>query len=186
MTIIIALRDNSHVYVGADSHVTRGYIVLPRPKHEAKIQHHQKAPMVIGCAGSTVLNNIARLFLKESKYVRPAHIPKDYLLNLVIKVIVPYFKKSLEDRGQLVKKDGAIDLRGELIIAYRNQVVTVHSSGAVIGISGKFVAIGSGTEVALGNLEATSGDAKKRVLKALKAASKYCTGVGEPFSISSA
>ncbi len=184
MSVVIAVKENGKVYMGADTQSTRGSQKVSGTNLSnfkiVKVRNIENC--IIGLVGNVRTTNILRMANDL--------IPDDYSgeidFEFINNRILPYIFENSEKHGVLLtdKDDDSKYVNMSCLIAYRDKLFRITSGTTVLECSDYF-AIGSGDDVAFGSLMATEGlSAEERILKALSISAKYNIYVGAPFIIS--
>lgn len=180
MTCIVGLKYEGVTYIGADSLGANSWSKIQRKdKKVFRLKDTDKA--LIGFTSSYRMGQL--LMYSEGlidKRDEPS-IDHEYLVTKTVPAII----KQLESGG-FVKNDDGQKEGGQFLLAYDNSLYCIHSDFQVEEAIDNYSAVGSGAEVALGSLYATEGVIEnpfKRIINALKAASKYSIGVEGPYHI---
>lgn len=108
---------------------------------------------------------------------------RDYHIDIeefVIKEVVPEIRTALFEHGALEVSKKTESFEGELIMAWKNNLVVIDSDFSVtIPSSGRY-AIGSGMQEALGSLTNQGPWTKSDVIKAAQSSAITAVGVGGP------
>jgi ATP-dependent protease HslVU (ClpYQ) peptidase subunit len=172
MTCIIGLETKDGVIVAADSQATSGHEHGAVRAECAKVI--RKSNHLIACAGVARLSDVMRYHLTLPRYDGGS------VHRHAVTVIVPAIRKALTEHLPERDKDTAM----RMIIGVGGSVFEVDACLHVQLIDRGYVTAGSGGEVALGALHATSALAPRvRVYLALEAACALLTDCGAPFVI---
>ena len=168
MSVVVAIRENGKVYMGADSQVTKGgtRITLKNPNNY-KIW---KVKGVDNCLMAHVGN------VREATVVRVMDdLISDYELyrgnidfEFVVKKVVPRIVNELRDYDYL---DSGVfnQMDSRFLFAYEDKLYLINSDGCVLEIDDCTV-IGSGECEAVGSLLSTDTEnPETRIVKAIKA-----------------
>ena len=168
MSVVVAIKENGKVYIGADSQVTRG-----GTRTTLKNENNYKVWRVIGapnCLMAQVGNlrdaNVVRLMpdLVTEYNIYRNHISFDF----VVKKVVPDIVEELTNYGYLKEGKNADFLESSFLFAYKDQLYMINTDRAVIEVE-DYVAIGSGADQAIGSLLSTEGqNPRERIVKAIK------------------
>ena len=168
MSVVVAIKENGKVYIGADSQVTRG-----GTRTTLKNENNYKVWRVIGapnCLMAQVGNlrdaNVIRLMpdLVTEYNIYRNHIGFDF----VVKKVVPDIVEELTNCGYLKDGKNTDMLDSSFLFAYKDQLYMINSDRAVIEVE-DYVAIGSGADQAIGSLLSTEGqNPRERIVKAIK------------------
>ena len=169
MSVVVAVKDNGKVYIGADSQVTRGgtRTTLKNPNNY-KIW---KVKGVDNCLMAHVGNvRDANAIRVMDRLVTEYDIFKNNIdFEFVVTCVVPDIINELKKYGFIDNKDHFDSLESRFIFAYKNMLFIINSDGCVLEID-DCVAIGSGECEAIGSLLSTEGESPKaRIVKAIKA-----------------
>lgn len=166
MSIVIAIRCNNKIYLGADTQATKGQI-KERTSKIWKVEHLKNS--AFGWTGS----------LRNSQLVKyaPGIITEFEEFNGIDTrfVVLNLFDRVYELfrlHGIVPKEDKEPrELNDEFIFACKDNAWVISYDGSVTEID-DYLCIGSGSDVALGVLETNKGDdPKTRIEKAIKASS---------------
>jgi ATP-dependent protease HslVU (ClpYQ) peptidase subunit len=106
--------------------------------------------------------------------------PTEYMVT----GFVDAMRKCLKSSGAAQETNKIEEQENHFIIGFKGRLFEIDEAYGVCEIKEEFIAIGSGTEYALGSLYTTKGrDPEKRVIEALKASAHFCEGVRAPFHI---
>ena len=184
MSVVVAIKENGKVYIGADSQVTKG-----GTRTTLKNENNYKVWRVIGapnCLMAHVGNlrdaNVIRLMpdLVTEYNIYRNHIGFDF----VVKKVVPDIVDELTNCGYLKDGKNADFLDSSFLFAYKDQLYMINTDRAVIEIE-DYVAIGSGADQAIGSLLSTEGqNPKERIVKAIKSSAASDIYVDYPIILS--
>lgn len=148
MTVIMALKKDSEIWVGADSRLTAGDFPIDCPaEHDSKIVLMDHA--VIGAAGDLTMRNLMELFVSKG--------PKETEFNDKLDVIAFFlrFRKFLKRHAGLgePEQNQVQNLHNTgWLLATKNKIFEIDQDGAVLEVP-QFTVIGSGTTTARAILE---------------------------------
>lgn len=179
MSVIVVIKEKDRVYIGADSQMNcaSGKRTI-LAKNNYKIWNVKGVKnCVMGHVGEVkdkcVISVMKNLVTKND--VEKHNINYDYVVSKINKRII----KELISYQYISGDKPYSDLSSSFAFAYKNNAYLLHY-GAVIEIEDYF-AFGSGEDEALGSLATTEGlPAKERIVKAIKASSRYELCVGMP------
>lgn len=183
MSVVVAIKQNGKVYIGADSQVTKGGTrVTLKNSNNYKIWKVANAEhCLMGHVGNLRDANLVRLM---DSLVTDYNVYRNHVgFEFVVKKIVPDIVQELTDYGLL--KDGKTTdcLDSSFLFAYKDQLYSINSDRAVIEID-DYVAIGSGADQAIGSLLSTEGEEPKaRIVKAIKSSAASDIYVDYPIII---
>ena len=185
MSVVVAIKHEGKIYMGSDSQVTKGgtRTTLSNPNNFKiwKIQGAENALM--GHVGNLRDANIVRLM---------DGVIDDYdefcdrvNFKFVVKYLVPEIISNLTRAKFLKVKDEHVDyLDSSFLFAYKDKLFLISSDCSVIEID-DCVAIGSGSQEAIGSLLSTEGDEPvTRIIKAIRASAANDIYVDYPIIIS--
>jgi ATP-dependent protease HslVU (ClpYQ) peptidase subunit len=178
MSLIIAVKHDNIIYMGADTQTTAGTArVNGINKKRYKIKTYEQG-VLLGVSGR--LTNSAHLYLHDEWF----NIPQDEKLThaYILNNIVNPFYKELEALKKLGKNyDDTKSFGCSLIIAKDDKMFKIEQSGAILEIP-YFVAIGSGSEYVYPFFRyPMPGKPVDKMLQALKITSIYEPTVHAPY-----
>lgn len=185
MSVVVAIKEDGKIYMGADSQVTKGGSrTTLKNKNNYKIwQVDGVDNCLMGHVGNVRDANIVRLM---SGLVDDYDEFRDRInYRFVVKYIVPEIIKELRD-AHFLKLDGEYleCLDSSFLFAYKDRLFYISTDATVMEID-DYVAIGSGSQEALGSLLSTEGqNPKKRIVKAIKASAANDIYVDYPIILS--
>lgn len=184
MSVVVAIKENGKVYIGADSQVTKG-----GTRTTLKNENNYKVWRVIGapnCLMAHVGNlrdaNVVRLMpdLVTEYNIYRNHISFDF----VVKKVVPDIVEELTSCGFLKDGKNTDFLDSSFLFAYKDQLYMINTDRAVIEVE-DYVAIGSGADQAIGSLLSTEGqNPRERIVKAIKSSAASDIYVDYPIILS--
>lgn len=182
MTCIVGLIKGKNVWLGGDSAATDGALrrtIIKDPKVFIK------GEIGFGCCGSPkVMDALAHgIQFPEQD---PGSDDRAFLVNTLVPAIRDGLVR-LDAAGKNTSPFGGgtdVQFEGELLLAYRGKLYKLQCNFQLVQSSEDFCTSGSGSELALGSLQATRNvrNPKKRILKALDAATANA-GVAPPFVV---
>ena len=168
MSVVVAIKENGKIYIGADSQVTRG-----GTRTTLKNPNNYKVWKVLGadnCLMASVGDlrdaNVVRLM---DSLVTDYDVYRDCIgFDFVVKKVIPEIVGELA-KYNLLKEPERIDmLNSSFLFAYKDKLWVINADRAVIEVE-DYVAIGSGSDQAIGSLLSTEGEnPKTRIIKAIK------------------
>lgn len=176
MTCIIGLKDNKQIVMGSDSRIMSGNFIFN--SNSNKIIEFEN--MLIGFCGSCRIHDTI-----NSSFVMPDNSAGKSDLQYLQSTFVNAIRECLEcAKTSFVEENSTASMdKSALLILYHDKFYTVECDYSILEYS-DFVAIGSGSDFALGALEVTKGlEPELRVTKALEAACKFNAGCAPPFQI---
>ena len=186
MSVVVAIKKDGIIYMGADSQVSRGgtRTTLSNPNNYKIWAVSDVDNCLMGCVGTLRANNI----IKVANELIPEIVDlKDAVdFRFVVRHLVPRMMDELDDYKVLLKdKDDAPDMDAAFLFAYHDRLYSIDRYGSVIEID-DFCAIGSGSCEALGSLlsSADIDDPVERIKMAIKASAAHDIYVDYPIVIS--
>ena len=180
MSVVVAIKQNGIVYLGADSRVTRGGTksTLKNPNNYKIWQVGETPACLMAHVGNLRDANIVRLM---DDLVTEYDIHKNRVdYRYVVKHVVPDIIRALQDVGYLKDEQYFEHMDSRYFFAYKDKLFLINSSGCVIEIE-DYAAIGSGEDQAIGSLISSEGEEpKSRIIKAIKASAASDVFVGYP------
>ena len=167
MSVVVAIKENGKIYLGADSQVTQG-------SSRASLSNPNNYKIwKVGEAENCFMAHVG--LVREGQLVKVNEMPIGELdiihdaidWAFVVRVIVPFIQAVLMDAG-LIKEDER-SFNSSFLFAYRDRLFSISYDGCVLEVD-DFVAIGSGSNEAKGSLLSTVGKpAEERIVMAIKA-----------------
>lgn len=136
-----------------------------------------KGKFVIGCSGSSLLNQIVQF-----NFELPVHESGIDTKVYLVKTFIPELRKSISINGG-DKKDSKGRMEGRIILGYEGKIFTLDSNYCIIEQDNKFTCIGSGAQIAYGSLATPSklSDMDK-AKQAIDISSKFLNNIGGDLS----
>ena len=185
MSVVVAIKKDGKVYMGADSQVSKGgtRLSLTNPNNY-KIW---KVKGVENCLMGSVGNLRDACVVRVMRgLVREIDAIKDEVdFEYVVGRIVPMIREELIDYGY-IKKDGVFEgFDSSFLFAYQDKLYYINSDASVIEID-DCIAIGSGSSEAIGSLLTSMNieDSKERIIKAIKSSATHDIYVDYPIILS--
>lgn len=174
MTCIVGIKSQNGLWIGGDSAVSSDNLVqtIADPKV------WKKGQFIIGFAGSLRVGQIIKYKMK----IPPINDrkPTEYMVCSFIDAM----RKCLKAAGAAREDKKEEEQENQFLIGFRGRLFEIDEAYGVCEINDEFIAIGSGTEYALGSLYTTKGkQPEKRIWEALEASAYFCEGVRPPFHI---
>ena len=186
MSVVVAIKKDGIIYMGADSQVSRGgtRTTLSNPNNYKIWAVSDIENCLMGCVGTLRANNI----IKVANDLIPEIVDiKDAVdFRFVVRHLVPRMMDELDDYKILLKdKDDTPNMDADFLFAYHDRLYSISRYGSVIEID-DFCAIGSGSCEALGSLLSSVGidDPVERIKIAIKASAAHDIYVDYPIVIS--
>ena len=184
MSVVAAIKEDNVVYIGCDSQVTKGGTrTTLNNKNNYKIWKVENADhCLMGHVGYVRDANIVRLM---DDLVRDYDVFNDSIdYRYVVKRVTPYIISELKEYG-FIKDDKTFDsMDSSFLFAYKDRLFVIGSDASVIEVD-DCVAIGSGSEQAIGSLLSTTNEKpESRIIKAIKASAASDIYVDYPIILS--
>ena len=168
MSVVVAIKENKKVYIGADSQVTRGGTrrTLRNPNNYKVWKIKGVENCIMAHVGNLREANVVRLM---DGLVSEYNIYKNHIdFEFIVKKIVPEIFDELKNYGFLKDNKYIESIDSRFLFAYKDQLYLINSDGCVLEID-DFVAIGSGEGEAIGSLLSTDNqDPTQIIIKAIK------------------
>ena len=184
MSVVVAIKKEDKIYIGSDSQVTRGGTrrTLNNPNNYKIWKVRGVDNCLMAHVGNVRDANVIRLIdgLVTDYDAYKNNVDYEY----VVKSIVPDIVNALKARG-FVKDEPYLDhMDSCFLFAFQNQLYMINTDGCVIEID-DYVAIGSGSDQAIGSLLSTEDEpSKTRIIKAIKASAASDIYVDYPIILS--
>ena len=186
MSVVVAIKKDGIIYMGADSQVSRGgtRTTLSNPNNYKIWAVRDVDNCLMGSVGTLRANNIIKVandFIPEIVDIKNA---VDF--RFVVRHLVPRLMEELDDYNALLKdKDDIPNMDADFLFAYHDRLYSISRYGSVIEID-DFCAIGSGACEALGSLLSSVSveDPVERIKMAIKASAAHDLYVDYPIVIS--
>lgn len=193
MTTIVGVLNEKTIYIGGDSAASHGTIgsgykiIRNDPKVFKKKNEEDNQEILIGYTTSYRMGQLLKYKLKI-----PLHSPAsldafEYMVSHFIEAV----RSCFSFYGFSHIKEG-VETGGVFLVGYQQRLFIVDTDYQVGEPKDGFIAIGSGSQFALGSLYSTSPGVSKtiytpreRIILALQASSHYAEGVHPPFVIES-
>ena len=170
MSVVVAIKNEGKVYIGADSQVTKGgtRTTLKNPNNYKIWKVEGADQCLMAHVGNVRDANVVRLMTGIVDDYDVYRNRVDY--RFVVKYLVPQIIKTLNEAHYLRSGDGYLDyMDSSFLFAYKDKLFMINTDGCVIEVD-DYVAIGSGSQEAIGSLLSTEGqNTKNRIVKAIKA-----------------
>ena len=186
MSVVVAIKKDGIIYMGADSQVSRGGTrsTLSNPNNYKIWAMSDVDNCLMGSVGTLRANNIIKV--ANSLIPEIVDIKGNVDFRFVVRHFVPRLMDELDEYKVLCRsKDDAPDMAASFLLAYRDRLYSIDNYGSVIEID-DFCAIGSGASEALGSLLSSTGidDPVERIKMAIKASAAHDIYVDYPIVIS--
>ena len=168
MSVVVAIKENGKIYIGADSQVTKGGTrTTLKNENNYKVWRVYGAPhCLMAHVGNLRDANVVRLMrdLVTDYNIFREHISFDF----VVKKVVPDIVSELTHYNYLKDGEKTDYLDSAFLFAFKDQLWMINNDKSVIEVD-DYVAIGSGADQAVGSLLSTEGQSpKERIVKAIK------------------
>ena len=184
MSVVVAIKENGKIMLGADSQCTKG-----SSRRSLSNPNNYKIWKVPG-ADNCLMAHVG--LVREANVVRVTHGLVSELDQLkdsvdfafVVRRLVPALFDELNSYGILRKDDGVPYFDSSFLFAYKDRLYYISPNGTVIEID-DYCAIGSGECEAVGSLLSTEGEScEERIKKAIRASAANDIYVDYPIVIS--
>ena len=178
MTCIIGYIEGKTVHMGGDSCLSWGYY-NEGIGNSAKV--YRKGEYLIGFAGSCAEGDLMECCFDPPQL-------KGAVKRFMLETFARSYKQFLAEHGRLLEKDGLQSMDVEALIGVRGRLFWMDGIGGMNELKSPYQSIGCGADFALGAMEVLHGQdltPKQKILAALKASAKHCSGVAAPFHVKS-
>ena len=173
MTAIAAVADGTKVWIGGDSAGVGGYSLTVRADEKV----FKNGPMVFGFISSFRMGQILRYSLHVPKWD-----PDTDLDWFMATTFIDAVRQVQKDKGFAVVDKGE-ETGGTFLVGFQGRLFAIYDDYQVGSSVHGYDAVGSGGEVALGALYASTGTPHHRVKTALMAATEFNAAVRGPYVI---
>ena len=183
MSVVVAIKENGKVTIGADSQCTRGGTrrTLSNPNNYKvwKVLDAENCLFAqVGLVREANIIRVARDLVPEM-----AQLKDRVDFPFVVKRLVPRMFEELEEYRAIKKGDTPPEFDSSFLFAYKDKLFYISGNATVIEID-DYVAIGSGECEAIGSLLSTEGEScENRIKKAIKASAASDIYVDYPIVI---
>ena len=183
MSVVVAIKENGKITIGADSQCTRG-----STRRTLSNPNNYKIWKVLD-AENCIFAHVG--LVREANIIRVARglIPEMVQLKdnvdfaFVVKRLVPAMIDELIDYRAIKKGDVPPEFESAFLFAYKDKLFYISENATVMEID-DYVAIGSGEYEAIGSLLSTEGDlCEERIKKAIQASAASDIYVDYPIII---
>lgn len=186
MSVVVAIKKDGIVYMGADSQVTKGgtRATLSNPNNYKIWAVSGVEHSLMGGVGTLRDANIMRV--ADGLIPEIVDIKNNVDFRFVVKHLVPRMMDELQEYKLLCKNDDGVPyMDSSFLFAYKDKLYNIGSYGSVVEVD-DFCAIGSGASEAMGSLFSTidSDDPIKRIQNAIKSSATHDIYVDYPIVIS--
>ena len=172
MTCIVGIKGEKRLFIGGDSAVSSANLVqtIADPKV------WKKGQFIIGFAASLRVGQLVKYNLKIPPF--NGKDPTEYMVTSFVNSM----RKTLKNAGAAREHEKEEEQENQFLVGYKGRLFEIDEAYGVCEVGDEYVAIGSGTEYALGSLFTTRNqDPQKRIKAALEAAAYFSEGVRPPF-----
>lgn len=181
MSVVVAIKKDGNIYMGADSQVTRGgtRTSLSNPNNYKIWKVKGVDNCLMGHVGSLRDACVVRVMDNLVREIDVFHESIDF--EYVVRRIVPMIIDELKEYNY-IDRDGIFkEMDSRFLFAYEDKLYVIGIGGSVIEVD-DCVAIGSGESEAIGSLLTTGDEVNpiNRIIKAIKASAAHDIYVDYP------
>ena len=183
MSVVVAIKENGKVTIGADSQCTRGGTrrTLSNPNNYKVWKVLDAENCLIAHVGLVREANIIRV--ARDLVPEMAQLKDKVDFSFVVKRLIPAMFEELEEYRAIKKGDTPPEFESSFLFAYKDKLFYISGNATVIEID-DYVAIGSGECEAIGSRLSTEGEkCEDRIKKAIKASAASDIYVDYPIVI---
>jgi ATP-dependent protease HslVU (ClpYQ) peptidase subunit len=186
MSVVIAIKKDGVIYMGADSQVSRGGTrsTLSNPNNYKIWSMRGVDNCLMGTVGNLRVNNVLKV---EDGLIPPlTDLTGGVDFRFVVKEFIPHIMEVCNEYDLISKdRDGTSCMEAELLLAYHDRLYSIDRYGCVIEVD-DFCAIGSGSGEAIGSLISSDKQLSpvERIKMAIKASAAHDIYVDYPIVIS--
>ena len=183
MSVVVAIKENGKIMMGADSQCTKGGTrrSLSNPNNYKIWKVLDSENCLLGHVGLVREANVIRV--ARDLVPEMAQIKDKVDFSFVVKRLVPTMFEELEEYRVIKKGDNPPEFDSSFLFAYKDKLFYISGNGTVIEID-DYCAIGSGECEAIGSLLSTEGESpEERIKKAIKASAANDIYVDYPIVI---
>ena len=181
MSVVVAIKKDGVIYMGADSQVTRGgtRTSLSNPNNYKIWKVKGVDNCLMAHVGSLRESCVIRVMDNLVREIDVYHDCIDF--EYVVTRIVPMIIDELKEYGYLDKDEVFKSMDSRFLFSYKDKLYVIGFNGSVIEVD-DCVAIGSGECESIGSLLTTTeeSDPVKRIIKAIKASAAHDIYVDYP------
>ncbi len=181
MSVVVAIKKDNVIYMGADSQATRGgsRSSLSNPNNYKIWKVKDVDHCLIGHVGRVRDACVIRVMsglIKEIDVIKD-NVNFDYVVNRVHPCILDELKK----RNYVTIGDKFEGMESRFLLAFKDKLFSIGNDGSIIEVD-DFIAIGSGEAEAIGSLLTTSAndEPSERIIKAIKSSAVHDIYVDYP------
>ena len=185
MSVVVAIKKDGVIYMGADSQVTKGgtRATLSNPNNYKVWPVDGIDHCLMASVGSLRVANVVRVMSELIPEIVDLKHGVDF--RFVVKGLVPHIMDELDKYDLLhCEKDSDPHMEASFLVAYYDRLFSIAGNGAVIEID-DFCAIGSGASEALGSLLSSIEEKNpvERIKTAIKASAAHDIYVDYPIVV---
>ena len=183
MSVVVAIKENGKIMMGADSQCTKGGTrrSLSNPNNYKIWKVLDSENCLLGHVGLVREANVIRV--ARDLVPEMAQLKDKVDFSFVVKRLVPTMFEELEEYRVIKKGDNPPEFDSSFLFAYKDKLFYISGNGTVIEID-DYCAIGSGECEAIGSLLSTEGESpEERIKKAIKASAANDIYVDYPIVI---
>ena len=183
MSVVVAIKENGKIMMGADSQCTKGGTrrSLSNPNNYKIWKVLDSENCLLGHVGLVREANVIRV--ARDLVPEMAQLKDKVDFSFVVKRLVPTMFEELEEYRVIKKGDNPPEFDSSFLFAYKDKLFYISGNGTVIEID-DYCAIGSGECEAIGSLLSTEGEpCEERIKKAIKASAANDIYVDYPIVI---
>lgn len=173
MSVIVAIKENGVVYMGADSQTTTGSYKT--------VSTNQSAVKINRLANGILAGFCGRVAVKQEILSMDGVFTLDEEGNLTKRHIVTQIIPRLADKLDLFSDEESGELSVSIVLAHKDKLYRIGTDLSVIKLN-SFTSSGAGRDFTYYAIESTKGQAvKDRILTALYESAMRCDSVCPPF-----
>lgn len=174
MTCIVGIKGPDGIYIGGDSAVSSHNLI--QTMTDPKVW--RKGQFIFGFSGALRAGQIVKYNMKIPPISNRE--PTQYMVTSFVNSM----RKCLKKAGASREENKEEEQDNQFLIGYKGHLFEIDEAYGVCEVADEYVAIGSGTEYALGSLYATKDHpTENRLIKALESAAYFSESVAPPFHI---
>ena len=172
MSVVVAIKENGKIMMGADSQCTKGGTrrSLSNPNNYKIWKVLDSENCLLGHVGLVREANVIRV--ARDLVPEMAQLKDKVDFSFVVKRLVPTMFEELEEYRVIKKGDNPPEFESSFLFAYKDKLFYISGNGTVIEID-DYCAIGSGECEAIGSLLSTPEERIKKAIKASAANDIY-------------
>jgi len=179
MSVVVAIKKDGVVYMGADTQVTYGsYSRHYEYDEEHKLFIVKSIGIMIGFVGSASHSYLFKQLIKTLTTLKDRKLTKD----IIRQQLVEPFITLLKDYDLLHMDEGWHDIKTTILIAKDDDLFQIEDDGNILNLQ-KYGSIGSGSMATIPYLSHHHGDIRNVIKDALESAAHMDQYVSAPFLI---